>query len=130
MNLNQITIPSKNLEISLAFYQKLGLKLIVKALPHYLRFECPKGEATFSVHLQDTLPVGQGAYIYFESDELDEAVKRLVKAGISFDELPTDKRWLWREARLKDPDGNLLLLYKAGINRKNPPWRIEDPTTN
>ncbi|MEM7380928.1 MAG: VOC family protein, partial [Bacteroidota bacterium] len=40
------------------------------------------------------------------------------------EELPRDQSWLWREARLKDPDGNTLILYHAGENRKNPPWRI------
>ena len=37
---------------------------------------------------------------------------------------PTDQSWLWREAYLKDPDGNLICLYHAGANRRFPPWRI------
>jgi hypothetical protein len=49
----------------------------------------------------------------------------LIKAGIDFEELPNDKPWLWRESRLKDPDGNQIILYFAGSNRTNPPWRIE-----
>ena len=44
---------------------------------------------------------------------------------MAFDRLPTDERWLWREARLKDPAGNVLCLFHAGENRKNPPWRID-----
>ena len=40
--------------------------------------------------------------------------------------MPSDKRWLWREVRLKDPDNNQLILYFAGENRLNPPWRIND----
>lgn len=44
--------------------------------------------------------------------------------GFVFHELPTDKQYLWREARLKDLDGNNLILYYAGKNRKFPPWRI------
>jgi len=43
MNLNQITVPSLDLTKSIPFYEKIGLKLIVKALPHYARFECPDG---------------------------------------------------------------------------------------
>jgi len=50
MNLNQVTVPSHDLEIAIPFYEKLGLNLIVKALPHYARFECPDGESTFSLH--------------------------------------------------------------------------------
>ncbi len=41
-----------------------------------------------------------------------------------FQEMPTDKSWLWREARLQDPDGNQLVLYYADRNRKDPPWKV------
>ena len=68
MNLNQITIPSLNLEKSIPFYQTLGLKLIVKALPHYARFECPDGNSTFSIQQVEQLPTGNGVHIYFECD--------------------------------------------------------------
>ena len=27
------------------------------------------------------------------------------------------------QARLKDPDGNEICLYHAGVNRLDPPWR-------
>ena len=124
MNLNQITVPSLDLTKSIPFYQKLGLTLIVKALPHYARFECPNGSATFSIHQVKSLPKGAGIYVYFECDNLDIYVQELVDKGIVFEELPNDKTWLWREARLKDPDKNQLILYFAGKNRKNPPWRV------
>lgn len=126
MNLNQITIPSLNLNNAVTFYQKLGLKLIVKSLPHYARFQCPDGHSTFSIHEVDVLPVGEGIWIYFECENLDQFVNQLQVKGISFDELPNDKPWLWREARLKDPDQNTLILYFAGDNRLNPPWKIKD----
>ncbi|MFC5045742.1 VOC family protein [Aquimarina hainanensis] len=124
MNLNQVTVPSLNVEQSVSFYKKLGLKLIVEALPRYARFECLEGDATFSVHLVDSLLSGEGVIVYFETERLDEEVKRLIEAGISFDELPTDQSYLWREARLRDPDGNRIILFYGGVNRKNPPWRI------
>jgi len=57
-------------------------------------------------------------------ENLDVCVKELKAKGIIFEELPTDKPWLWREARLKDPNANQLILYTAGENRLNPPWRI------
>lgn len=124
MNLNQVTVPTKDLIKSIGFYEKMGLKLIIKAIPTYARFECPEGDATFSIHLVDKLPQGNGIMVYFECQNLDAYVAELVEKGISFDELPNDKRWIWREARLKDPDQNQLILYYAGKNRKNPPWRI------
>ena len=124
MNLNQVTVPSVDVAQSVAFYQRLGLKLIVESLPHYARFECPDGDATFSVHQVDRLPSGAGVYVYFEVEDLDQYVADLARQGIAFDELPNDKRWRWREARLKDPDNNQLILFYAGEDRKNPPWRI------
>jgi catechol 2,3-dioxygenase-like lactoylglutathione lyase family enzyme len=124
MNLNQVALPVTDIERSIAFYQSLGHRLIVKALPHYSRFECPEGDATFSIHKVDEMSKVPHTIIYFEVADLDDTVNKLVAAGIHFDELPQDKNWLWREARLKDPDGNRLVIYFAGDNRKNPPWRV------
>ncbi len=124
MKLNQITVPSNDLEKSIPYYEKLGLKLIVKAMPHYARFECPDGDATFSIHKTEKLPSGDGIYVYFECADLDKYVDELLSKGIEFDELPNDKPWLWREARLKDLDGNQIILYYTGKNRKHPPWKI------
>ena len=126
MNLNQVAIPSVDLERSIPFYKKLGLKLIVRALPHYARFECPVGEATFSIHQTEQLPTGEGIYVYFECADLDERVAQLQQQGIVFELEPTDQRWGWREARLRDPDDHLLILFWAGDNRRNPPWRLEE----
>lgn len=125
MNLNQITVPSLDLSKSIPFYEKLGLKLIVNALPHYARFECPDGSSTFSLHQTDELPSGHGISVYFECENLDHKVEILEKAGIVFDLAPTDQEWLWREAKLKDVDGNQLILYYAGKNRLDPPWRLK-----
>ena len=124
MNLNQITVPSQDLEISIPFYEKLGLKLIIKALPHYARFECPDGDATFSIHQTEKLPSGDVIYVYFECADLHKYVDDLLSKGIEFYELPNDKPWLWREARLKDLDGNQIILYYAAKNRNHPPWKI------
>lgn len=124
MNLNQITVPALDLTVSIPFYQKLGLKLIVKSLPHYARFVCPEGGSTFSLHQVENLPEGEGIYVYFECDDLDLRVAKLEASGVIFDERPKDQTWLWREARLRDPDGNRLILYFAGKNRLNPPWKV------
>lgn len=124
MNLNQITIPSIDLEKAVVFYKKLGLHIIVDALPRYARFECPDGESTLSIHKVEELPKGNGITIYFEDNNLDTLVKQLREKGIIFTSEPEDKSWLWREAHLQDPDGNAIILYHAGNNRKNPPWRI------
>jgi len=125
MNLNQITIPSIDVTKATEFYKTLGLHLIVDALPRYVRFECPDGEATFSIHKVESLPKGDGITVYFEDENLDTLVTALQAKGIIFTSEPEDMSYLWREARLKDPDGNKIILFHAGKDRKNPPWRID-----
>lgn len=124
MNLNQITIPVRNVEKSIDFYEKMGFRLIVKALPSYARFECVDGDSTFSLHQSENTTNNSGTWIYFEDENLDNKVTELIQRGYVFEELPNDKSWLWREARLKDLDSNQLIIYYAGKNRKNPPWKI------
>ncbi len=126
MNLNQITVPSLNVEKAIPFYEALGLQLIVKSTSHYARFICPDGNSTFSISEVDHLPTGNGIHIYFECEDLDQTVKELQAKGIEFDETPNDKPWLWREAHVRDNDGNHIILYYAGENRVNPPWRLKE----
>ena len=125
MNLNQVTVPSTDLEASARFYRRLGLRQIVETSRDYARFECPDGESTFSVHRAESRPVGAGVVVYFECEDLDGVVARLKASGVRFESDPEDKRWLWREAYLRDPDGNSICLYHAGANRRYPPWRME-----
>lgn len=125
MNLNQITIPVKNLAESIVFYQKLGLTLIVDSPDNrYVRFECPDGMTTFSLH--EAEDAASGASFYFEVDDVDARVSELKAAGIVFETEPTDQRWLWREAWTRDPDGNRIGVYHGGENRRFPPWRVTD----
>ena len=123
MNLNQVSIPSKNVPSAIKFYESLGLKLIVHTHDRYARFELPVGDATFSVHEVDEFPEGSGIVIYFEVDNVVRTVEKLKAEGIRFDTDVTNQTWLWQEARLSDPDGNQLIIYSAGQNRKYPPWR-------
>jgi catechol 2,3-dioxygenase-like lactoylglutathione lyase family enzyme len=126
VRLDQVTVGSVDLAASEQFYETLGLRLIVKD-DHYLRFECPEGDSTFSVELVDSVRSDEQVTVYFESDDLDQVCHRLFGAGIAFEQVPEDMPWLWREARLTDPDGHHLCLFNAGDNRRNPPWRLPDP---
>ena len=125
MNLNQVTLPARDVAAAADFYRKLGFRLIVDALPRYVRFECPDGESTLSVEHVTELASGPGPVVYLECDDLDDKVERLANEGIRFDSPPTDQPWLWREARLRDPAGNALCLFHAGKNRRHPPWRVK-----
>ncbi len=129
MNLNQVTVLVTDLPVSVQFYKTLGLQQIVDS-PHYARFECPDGEATFSLHISDGPVIPSTTVIYFETSLLDQRVSELKQKGIGFDTQPEDQHWGWREARLKDPDGHPLCLFWAGEYRKNPPWRITGAEEN
>ncbi len=41
-----------------------------------------------------------------EAGYVGEDVENIIQKGIKVDDPPKDQSWLWREARLKDPDGN------------------------
>ena len=124
MNLNQVTIFSEKPVETVEFFETLGLIRIVDSLPRYARLECPDGESTLSVNIADDVVVTNNIVLYFECDDLDERVAQLKSTGLTFDQDPTDQKWLWRQAYLKDPNGNKICLFRAGENRKNPPWRI------
>lgn len=128
MRLNQVTLRAGDVDACAEFYRQLGFVLIVDSRPRYVRFECPDGGATFSVERCDEPTTGGRAEIYFECDELDVLVQRLLGRGFRFEHPPVDQRWLWREARLKDPAGNVIVLYSAGRNRRFPPWRVDGLT--
>lgn len=129
MKLNQVTLPVADIVRSRAFYLKLGFALIVDE-DHYCRFEAPAGAGTLSIERDAKHAPGKtasGAILYFEYESpgaLDAGVASLAAEGIAFNTPPTDQSWLWREARLADPDGHRLVLYFAGPNRLDPPWRV------
>jgi catechol 2,3-dioxygenase-like lactoylglutathione lyase family enzyme len=113
----------KDMNNATKFYRDLGFTQIVDT-EHYARFECPEGDSTFSLSLENS-SFSCNAVIYFEHEALDDWVNKLKAKGIEFDQEPTDQRYLWREAVLHDPSGNKIKLYWAGENRLNPPWRVE-----
>lgn len=123
MDLNQVTLPALDVAASVAFYKQLGFALVVDA-PHYARFRAQTGTATFSLHQVDALPAPSPTVVYFECEALDATVAELTARGVQFAQAPRDEPWLWREARLTDPSGNVICLYHAGVNRLDPPWKV------
>jgi catechol 2,3-dioxygenase-like lactoylglutathione lyase family enzyme len=118
MRLNQVTVGVTDYAAAVEFYTRLGLGQIVDAPPSYARFETPSGE-TFSIHVADA--IASTTIVYFEVDDVDAFVASL---DLPLAEAPADRDWLWREARLADPSGNIICIYHAGENRRFPPWRI------
>jgi catechol 2,3-dioxygenase-like lactoylglutathione lyase family enzyme len=122
VRLNQVTLAVTDLDRSVAFYLGLGLEQLV-ADDDYARFVCPDGDSTLSLERAQTVPTS-ATTVYFECEDLDATVSALQADGIAFEHGPVDQSWLWREARLRDPDGNRLCLFHAGENRLSPPWRL------
>ena len=104
MKLNQVTVGVTDSAAAVAFYTRLGLRQIVDSPPRYARFETPSGE-TFSIHLADQ--VASSTTIYFEVEDVDAF---LAARTLPLLHPPTDQEWLWREARLADPSGNVICI--------------------
>jgi hydroxymethylpyrimidine/phosphomethylpyrimidine kinase len=122
-NLNQMTVGCSDYAASVAFYKKLGLTQIVDSPDNgYARFEAVNG-ATFSIHASEAA-LSPGSVVYFEHPDLEQWCETLQSKGLVFDQLPQDESWHWTEARLRDPHGNIVCLYRAGEDRRFPPWRI------
>jgi hydroxymethylpyrimidine/phosphomethylpyrimidine kinase len=121
-SLNHVTVGCRTYAASVNFYNALGLSLIVDSPSNgYARFEAPNG-VTLSIYQRDDMATS--TIIYFESKRLDAWVTELVSQGYAFEQLPQDESWGWREARLLDPSGNIVCLYKAGENRRYPAWQL------
>jgi hydroxymethylpyrimidine/phosphomethylpyrimidine kinase len=124
--LNQVTITGKDYSKSVQFYRRLGLKQIVDSPDNgYARFEL-WGGATLSVQIDPEEEIAPTTAIYLECDDLDARVEQLARNGLPFEHGPRNQPWMWREARLRDPSGNIVFLYKAGEARRFPPWRLAD----
>ncbi len=124
--LNQVTMTVTDYPRAVDFYRKLGLRQIVHSVENgYARFETAGG-ATLSIQADPEEKIAATTAVYLECDDLDERVEGLARNGVAFEHGPRNQPWMWREARLRDPDGNIIFLYKAGEARRFPPWRIED----
>lgn len=130
MRLNQVTIACHDYRASIAFYQTLGLHLIVDAPERYARFECPPEHdqdqpPTLSLHAISPDEPVSATVIYFEVSDVRATFDRLVAAGLTPDAAPADQSWLWTECYFSDPAGNRVCIYHAGENRRFPPWRVD-----
>jgi hydroxymethylpyrimidine/phosphomethylpyrimidine kinase len=132
MRFNYVTIIVTDLERSKAFYRALGLTQLVDAPPRYARFTFPEGDATLSLEVtSEARPVSPPlAQLFFECAAVDETVAQLKSKGVVFEREPEDMFYGWREARLRDPDGHDVRLYKDLADyRLNPPWKMPEPGT-
>lgn len=122
MRLNHVTLPADDLAASIAFYEALGLEMIVLAAPRYARFAVDDG-STLSVEVSGGN--AGDAEIFLWCANVDADVTAAEARGLVFAWPPTDQRYLWRTAGLRDPAGNLIVLFTPGVNQHFPPWRLD-----
>ena len=123
MRLNHATLPAHDISASIAFYEALGLELIVKAETRYARFTVDE-VSTLSVEVTDAGRAGT-TEIFFCCANVDDDYTRAVARNLVFDWPPTDQTYNWRTAGISDPAGNRVILFTAGTNQHFPPWRLD-----
>ena len=127
IRLNQVTLGAIDMAASIAFYQRLGLTLIVDSAPRYCRFEFPTDGTfepdTLSLHgVEDGwTPSADWPLIYFEVDDVYEFLDATSVTPLS---PPKAQSYLWTEADILDLSGNRIRIFHAGENRRFPPWRV------
>jgi catechol 2,3-dioxygenase-like lactoylglutathione lyase family enzyme len=122
MRLNHVTLPADDLAAAIAFYEALGLKLIVLSALRYARIEVD-GFSTLSLEVTPDAAAGS-AEIFLHCDDVDADYAAARARGVAFDTPPTDQSYLWRTATTRDPAGNRIVLFTAGAAQHFPPWRI------
>jgi catechol 2,3-dioxygenase-like lactoylglutathione lyase family enzyme len=71
MRHNHVTLIISDLDASLRFYEKLGLRPIVLAEPRYARMVFPDGDGTLSLEVTGEAAQPSRVQLYFECLDLD-----------------------------------------------------------
>jgi lactoylglutathione lyase len=109
-------ISTPDLEGALRFYRDLlGATVSYEfpgpdGKPAYVGLEL--GEAHLGIGRDPDAPSEPSARfsLWVYADDCDAAVERLRAAGVEIAEEPVDRPWGERVARVRDPDGNLVLI--------------------
>jgi catechol 2,3-dioxygenase-like lactoylglutathione lyase family enzyme len=129
MRLSHVTLHVADVPRSRDFYLRFGFELIVDEA-RYARFLARVGEGpgneTLSIERREGpfRPAAQMGLEFPTAGALDAYVADLRQRGIPGVEGPVDREWLWRDARVVDPDGHEWMLFYAGRNKLDPPWRV------
>ena len=129
MRMSHVTLFVTDVARSRSFYCALGFELIVDEC-HYCRFltrtDEGSGDETLSIERRPgpLAPAAQLGLEFPSRDALDRYVEGLSARGLSLAEELVERSWLWRDARILDPDGHEWMLFFAGKNKLDPPWRV------
>jgi catechol 2,3-dioxygenase-like lactoylglutathione lyase family enzyme len=113
-----VSVPVADQEKAREFYiEKLGFELVRDddSLPglHWVQVAPPGGGTSLTlVTWFDSMPPGSLQGLVLACDDLDRAYERLVAEGVQVDRELAERPW-GREAVIRDPDGNRLVLQQA-----------------
>lgn len=101
----------EDLEKSLEFYEKLGFK-VVKGAIEYGTCGISNGDIQFTLFTENYIEQEFGVkFIFnFRGGNVEENFKRLKNQGVVFEKNPTTWEDGSIDAKLRDPDGNLIYL--------------------
>jgi methylmalonyl-CoA/ethylmalonyl-CoA epimerase len=117
-SVNNVGIAVRNLEQSLAFYQKLGFRV---SLQDQNQAFLEAGTARLYLFMAGAGPLAQRSldlfgnppgfdHLSFDVVDLESAHRELSQAGLVFESAPTNPGWGYMMASLLDPDGNRIFL--------------------
>jgi len=113
-----VSVPVSDQDRAKKFYtQTLGLKLLLDddSMPgiRWVQVAPPTGGTALTlVTWFGSMPAGSLRGLVLTTDDLDRDCQRLRHLGAEFEQPPVQQPWA-REAVLRDPDGNQLVLQQA-----------------
>jgi catechol 2,3-dioxygenase-like lactoylglutathione lyase family enzyme len=116
-----VTCFVKNLNKTIAFYEKLGFERKKEEVGHATLYSnwfwieflpIAKNEREAYTKGADLTNKGAGTFLYLSVDDVDGFHKELNSKGIKPTTKPQDQPWGNREFILRDPDGYNLVIFK------------------
>jgi catechol 2,3-dioxygenase-like lactoylglutathione lyase family enzyme len=107
-------LPSRSLNDTLAFYQRLGFDGKIHARGDYAILTRGTVELHFFIH-RELRPAESSAGCYIRVSDVDTIYRAFASAklpakGIPRQDTLADKPWAMREFAIVDPDGNLIRI--------------------
>ncbi len=104
--------PVKDMARARRFYEKdLGLKLTLAAAQgRWVEYHLKNGAFALTTMIEDAKPAA-GSALAFEVDDVDKLFKRLRAKKVAVKMAPFSTP-VCRNAIIKDPEGNVLILHK------------------
>lgn len=113
MQLKNIVLVVKNIEISKKFYQELFGMQIIRDFGENVMFSgglVLQEQNCWEDLIDESIQVGNSTEIFFEDNDLDEFISKVEKfePEVKIVKAPRTNSWGKRTVMLKDPDGHII----------------------